>query len=873
MTDVLDRLTRALSDRYRIERGLGAGGMATVYLAEDLKHDRKVAIKVLRPELAAVIGAERFLQEIRTTANLQHPHILPLHDSGEADGLVFYVMPYVEGESLRARLSRERQLPVDEAVRIAREVADALDYAHRKGIVHRDIKPENVLLHDGRVLVVDFGIALAVSRSEGGARLTETGMSLGTPHYMSPEQAMGEREITAKSDVYALGCVLYEMLTGEPPFDGPTAQAIIAKTLTEKPSVPSAVRDTVPASLDAAVLKALARLPADRFATAAAFATAVGLTGEAMESPGATREARPTRRVLAVVGALAVAAGAFAVGRSTGDARLGRGWDFGQATQVTWEPGLEIAPAISPDGKQVAYASGDGTRSRVFVTPVAGGRAVPLTDDSMAVETHPQWSRDGSRILFLKNGQVFSAPAGGGPARQEVPGRGGDVETATWSPDEQQIAYAIDDTLFIRDAAGTSRLITMLFQPSLCTWGPSTLIACTSGNRWYLKAGMAFGNLAPSWIVVIDPATGQVTAVTDSNASSVAPRWVDEGRTLLYASNRLGPPDIYAVPITSRGSSAGVPQRLTVGLGVNSFSLSADGSRLAYAVMITSSSIWSRPWVGDGPDRAARPTQLTFGQQTIERCTVSEDGAWLYYDSDASGNPDLYRLPLPRGRPERLTSERTAEFAPDLSPDGRILAFHSWRTGSRDIFLMPLDGGPIEQVTDSPEQEQHPQWSPDGRRLAFVSQSQPLGVFVSERTDGARWETRKLVDQGQWAAWSPDGEHLSYVTDVLGGGLRVVHVGSGQSRVVYDETLPGAPLAETSEWSADGRTIYFKSHDADGDGVIWSVPSSGGTPRRLLKLGDGRLRSDRYGFAIGHGQLYYTLYDRQSNIWMMDVRP
>ena len=221
--------------RYRIERELGAGGMATVYLAHDLKHDRKVAIKVLRPELAAVIGAARFLREIKTIATLQHPHILGLIDSGEVDGTAYYVMPFVEGESLRDRLNREKQLPIADAVRLATEVAAALDYAHRHGVIHRDIKPENIMLHDGSALVTDFGIALAVSSAGGAGRMTETGMSLGTPHYMSPKQAMGEREITARSDIYALGCVLYEMLTVEPPFEGATAQAIVARVLTESP--------------------------------------------------------------------------------------------------------------------------------------------------------------------------------------------------------------------------------------------------------------------------------------------------------------------------------------------------------------------------------------------------------------------------------------------------------------------------------------------------------------------------------------------------------------------------------------------------------------------------------------------------------------
>ncbi len=289
------KLVDALADRYTFERELGAGGMATVYLAQDIKHDRKVAVKVLRPELGAVIGAERFLSEIKTTANLQHPHILGLIDSGDADGLLYYVMPFVKGETVRDRISREKQLPVADAVRIATEVAGALDYAHRQGVIHRDIKPENILLHDGSALVADFGIALAVSTA--GTRMTETGMSLGTPHYMSPEQAMGEREISARSDVYALGCVLYEMLTGDPPFTGSTAQAIVARVVTEQPRSLTSQRHTIPPQVEAAVLQALEKLPADRFATAAEFAAALANPGFATRAttsmPGGPRAASP----------------------------------------------------------------------------------------------------------------------------------------------------------------------------------------------------------------------------------------------------------------------------------------------------------------------------------------------------------------------------------------------------------------------------------------------------------------------------------------------------------------------------------------------------------------------------------------------------
>src|SRR6476620_7367750 len=280
MNEPQSRLADVLADRYRIERELGAGGMATVYLAQDLRHDRRVAIKVLRPELAAVIGAERFLREIKTIANLQHPHILGLIDSGEVQGTAYFVMPFVDGESLRDRLSREKQLPVPDAVRIASEVASALDYAHRHGVIHRDIKPENILLHDGSALVADFGIALAASNS-GGTATTETGMSVGTPHYMSPEQAMGEREITARSDIYALGAITYEMLIGEPPFSGPTAQAIVAKVLTEEPRPLIPRRRSVPPEVEETVLTALQKLPADRFGSAHEFAASLtaGETG------------------------------------------------------------------------------------------------------------------------------------------------------------------------------------------------------------------------------------------------------------------------------------------------------------------------------------------------------------------------------------------------------------------------------------------------------------------------------------------------------------------------------------------------------------------------------------------------------------------
>jgi serine/threonine protein kinase len=281
MADQLEHLQAALSDRYAIERELGSGGMAMVYLSRDRKHERQVALKVMRPELSAILGGERFLREIRIAAKLNHPHILALHDSGEADGFLYYVMPYVEGESLRSKIDREKQLSIDEAVTLTRQVASALDYAHQQGVIHRDIKPENILLHRGEAVVADFGIALAITAA-GGDRLTETGLSLGTPAYMSPEQATGAGELDARADVYSLGAVLYEMVTGEPPQTGATVQAVIARLLSERPAKPRVLRDSVPEAMDRAIMKALAKVPADRFPSAAEFATA--LTAEVAET-------------------------------------------------------------------------------------------------------------------------------------------------------------------------------------------------------------------------------------------------------------------------------------------------------------------------------------------------------------------------------------------------------------------------------------------------------------------------------------------------------------------------------------------------------------------------------------------------------------
>ena len=411
-----ERLKAALADRYAIEREIGSGGMATVYLAQDLKHDRKVAVKVLKPELAAVVGTERFLAEIRTTANLSHPHILPLHDSGEADGFLFYVMPYVEGDSLRERLDRDGQLPVEEAVRIAGHVADALDYAHRQGVIHRDIKPGNILFQAGDPVVTDFGIALAVSAA-GEGRLTETGLSLGTPYYMSPEQAAGDQTPTAASDVYSLGCVLYEMLTGDPPHTGSSAQAILGKILLGEVTRPTKLRRTIPANVEGALLKALERLPADRFETAADLAAALkdkafrhGVGAAAIPGPWKGLAAAATLASLLLPVALAV----IILAPDPPPPIL---------RQQIHPPGEGALPnwdryfALAPDGSRYVYrdTAGPGDEWRLWVKERASDEGRPLSGTEGAEDV--VFSPDGQWIAYKVGDDLFKRPLEGGGRR------------------------------------------------------------------------------------------------------------------------------------------------------------------------------------------------------------------------------------------------------------------------------------------------------------------------------------------------------------------------------------------------------------------------------------------------------------------------
>ncbi|HSU95058.1 MAG TPA: protein kinase, partial [Gemmatimonadaceae bacterium] len=885
MNDRIAQINASLIGRYVIERELGAGGMATVYLADDVKHRRKVAIKVLRDDLSASVGAARFQREIEIAAQLQHPSILPLLDSGEADGLLYFVMPFVQGQSLRHRLNRERELPISDAVRLLIEIVDGLAHAHEHGVVHRDIKPDNVMLSGRHALITDFGVARAVSEATNADTLTTMGVALGTPSYMSPEQATADPAIDHRADIYALGIVAYELLSGRLPFSG-TPQQVLAAHVTEAPDPVQKHRPGISPALSSAVMRCLAKLPADRWQTAGELLAALeplatpsgGLAPTSARLEAVARPPSRRRKYLVaagVVGLLVVAAAAVAF---TSLRKVSPSIAFGRATQLTNESGLQISPAISPDGKLVAFAAGNSARARIFIRPVSGGRSIPLTDDSTQLEFEPQWSPDGSQVLFRTLSGVSVAPALGGHARALIANMLNDtVSTASWSPDGREIVYARRDSVFAGGADGqTHRLLaTGAFQANECRWSRHvSLIACTSGNSMARDPGANFANKAPSGIVIIPAAGGRLVQVTNDHAMNQSPEWSPSSDRLFFISNRDGPLDVYEVAVASNGTPRSTPMRLTTGLNARSISVTGDSRHVAYSLYAGHANIYSLAIPASGVALSTDATPVTSGPQIIEAVRVSPDGKWVTYDSDHDGIANIYRVPAAGGDPEQLTNDPFDEFAPDLSPDDKLLAYHSFRNGTRDIEVKPLDGEPVELVTSSKAQESYPIWAPDGKRLTFIDQG-GFGAFVTTRLAPGKWSVPRqlyfggapFVPQTASSTWSPDGKWLVSVAD---RALVLIAADSGPGRTVYTAP-PGEPVPETGIFSKDGRSIYFKSHDSMGRAMFSVVPATGGTPRVIVRFPDLSRPSSRQGFGMSATRFYFPVEDRQSNIWLADL--
>ena len=874
MGETFDHLRAALADHYALERELGEGGMATVYLARDVRHNRNVAIKVMHPELALRIGAERFLKEIETTANLQHPNILPLFDSGRVEGTVFYVMPYVQGESLRHRLNRETQLPVAEAIKIAGEIAAGLEYAHRHGVIHRDIKPDNVLFHDGRALVADFGIALA--RTGGGAdrtRMTKSGVSLGTPEYMSPEQAAGHQNLDQRTDVYALGVVLYEMLVGQPPFTGVTAQAIFARVMSDEARPLLQQRKTVPPHVDAAVARALEKLPADRWEGAAQFAEA--LTDAGASSRVRSRGSRSALRRFALPGAVAAAV-VFALGWAT-LRRERRALPF--AGPVRFD--VELEPGVQPSFTPIVRLSPDGRQ--LFVTAMVDRReeVVRRRFDQVRMEviagagqgdqgtgnSRPFVSPDGRWIAYAKQGKLRKVRVEGGPAV--------DLAVADWAGGSWgrngQIVYtrAYNTGLWIvSEGGGDERMLTMpdTTKGELGHWWPQILpdgehvmftayrtpldratievVSISSGKRQAVFTGGVFGFYVPTGHLLYAAGetiraapfdlgrlavTGVALPIVDSVAMNptdgAAAFDVSENGTLAYlpVSSYVTETDLVLVDRLGHETRA-----LPAKDRYQHPRLSPDRSRIS--VDMRRANDLGDVWVFQvGRAGGAR---ITAGGGRDFGAEWTPDGRELIYSSE---NPffDLYRRAADASRPpEPLLTGTYDHYTGSVSADGRLFAFVLAVPGGGELWTVHLHGAPVStRYFSNGFNLAHPTLSPDGRWMAYDSdESGRIEVFAQSFPNPhlKRWKVSPT--EGSEPLWTRGGRELVYRK---GDSVMVVSIDLQNGRSSPPRALFAGSYPDNPGWTRP------RSYDVTPDGewfLMTKLPAVQPRPRIAVVL-------------------------------------
>ena len=833
-------LDAILTDRYRIERQLGAGGMATVYLAHDLKLEREVALKVLRPELGAVLGTERFLSEVKITARLDHPHILTLIDSGTAGGLLYYVLPYVRGESLRDLLNREQQLGVDQALVITKHIASALDYAHRKGVVHRDIKPENILLQEGEAMLADFGIALAVQES-GGSRLTETGLSLGTPHYMSPEQATGDRNVDARSDLYSLASVLYEMLVGEPPITGKTVQAVIAKLLTEPAMHVRTVRPTVPEPVDAAIAKALSKVPADRFASVAEFSRALEAAPTAApNASGASDASAPSRqrsRTPMLVGAVAVVAlvaGGAALVAKDAFREKDTSAALRDRTQLTFS-GKIAAPAVSQDGKQLAFFTKDcaGADCRFAIDLQDVGSTTTRRVLEGATSAYAlEWSPD--RRNLMMNGTIagrfgtYLVSALGGTPRYLTSGAatfyaGGDslligslVPTnGAFTVKVAGLDGTVRDSLRVpgpgtqigalASVPGTSRIVAMVIQPPHGLWqviernGKITdklLNSCTCGGvasrdaLWMTRAGPTAAEAVVR--VALDSATGKLATHQDTIYSGRFTNLsVTADGTQMTVDDGSYSFSVIAANLTDllKGTLPNAPPLVQASSRVLAL-VSPDGGRLLTRRSVPTPTGGDEVRVsvapfGGGIETAVSTTGRVVSARWVDSVTIA-----IY--SITGAGPQLARIDIRNGASSKVVQLGDSAVADAVAlPNG-----WAWIPGTRDRVVIDENGKRREiPKSDYYAALIHVDVSADNSRLLTVgwnaATSDTLRLDVVPLAGGAPVEWSRHFAEDGLASWLGDGSIAFTVWSSTDAATMYQVAGAAQEK-------PIGPLAHVS---------------------------------------------------------------------------
>jgi len=549
---------------------------------------------------------------------------------------------------------------------------------------------------------------------------------------------------------------------------------------------------------------------------------------------------------------------------------------IGLTQQITHALGIEIDPAISPDGKMMAFAAGTESQMHLYIRQIAGGRTIALTESLPGHHRWPQWSPDGTRIAFQSDGSIYVVPALGGIPKQLVePSSEGSVRTPSWSSDGMQIAFVQGMNIYVCSVdGGESRKIAEAFEPYSLSWSPDgSKIAYVSGNPLYVFGRPTIGNIAPSSIWIVSTIKGIPVQMTNNRYLNVSPVWTPDGRNLLFVSNQGGSRDVYQLPLNASFKPSGPPVRLTTGLNAHTMSLSADGKKLAYSVFNYTANIWSIRIPKGEAISISEAQPVTEGNQAIEGIGVSPDGKWLVFDSNRSGNQDIYKMPVGGGEMEKLTTHPSDDFLPSWSPDGKEIVFYSFRKGNRDIHLMTADGRSIQQMTDDPAQERYPDWSPDGKQLVFMSDktgSQELFVLSRLKKDVDWGVPEQLTfDGGRYPRWSPDGSLIAYTWDA---SLWVIPPEGGDPRILVSSHDSAAISVPTfPEWSSDGGTIYYKGYNAEGVSSFWSVPAVGGKPKLLVRFDDALRKSVRPEFTTDGSRLFFTLTDNKSDLWVMDL--
>jgi Tol biopolymer transport system component len=911
-----ERINAALVGSYELTDELGQGGMAIVFLARDIKHERTVAIKVLRPEIASRVGCERFLKEIKTTATLVHPHILSLIDSGEVAGIPYYVMPYIDGESLAARLSRKKQLSIGEALKITTDVAGALDYAHRSGVIHRDVKPANILLHAGEALVADFGVALAV-QAAGGERLTGTGFAVGTPEYMSPEQAAADRELDARSDIYSLGAVLYEMLAGEPPHSGATAHAVVAKVLSERPTSLSVVRD-VPPHIEAAVNKALSKSPSDRFESCTEFIAALSTPaakGAVLGKP-ISRAAR-SAITLAVLGGIAVVtvATVLLVNRDRG----GPSGPDPVTRQITFSGNVQDV-SIAPDGEMIGYLTDD--RRNLIVRDLDSDREVHVLEASSPLGS-PQWSPGGTSILVA--GDVAGAyglhvvPRLGGEPQLAVgfirgePGESRRPRQSGGRP-EQMRQFALGGYDFTADGSGylvaccggrvffggDGSVIRALSPDSFATEGGHFIgidegllqlasLSTSPDGAWIAFAGVSGDQQVVLGVSATDGARTNLVAAIGAVGSAGMPgrpatvRWPAPGDAI-YFSRQLGHgTNILAAPFDSRhGDLSGQPYSAHSGLPMGTtFDVSLSSHRLVYAGGPRRAQL-ELTVVSSGRDGLATTTRITEGTWLHSSPSISPDGESVTYLKGTGLDWDIYRRPLAGGIEERLTHDKSPVGSLAWSPDGSRIIYAASVEGGVTLMVLDLATGQTHRVGSSQRMvEGRPQWSPDGSQVLYRSRpSDSVAQMVASGSPRPRLVLLDLTTGSESdfahpgffglasAVFSPDGSSIAALGAGTAGergfGLWIIRRDGGSPlRLVEGAALPLA-------WSPDGVIYFIRDLFGNADGRrIERVSASGGEPELQMvlpatcDLGDISISTDG-------NKVVCTAVEVESDVWLID---